>query len=72
MDKVADMEKPLFSTIGKQVLGLDGTENDGVRDEERFKVVDEIESLCLECEQNVGSSFQQQPRIDVRARLDYC
>lgn len=46
-------DKDLFAAIGKQVLGLNGGDNEEVPEDERVKVVDEIESLCMNCEDNV-------------------
>jgi hypothetical protein len=40
----------LFSTVGSQVAGLEGDDVD-------TKLVDEIESLCMNCEKNVGPPF---------------
>ena len=45
----------LFAAIGKQVLGLQlGDDEDKLPEDERVKVVEEIESLCMNCEENVG------------------
>ena len=48
----------LFAAIGKQVLGLklDGAEEDDVPEDDRVKIVDEIESLCMNCHENVTRS----------------
>lgn len=57
-DSYADKdEKELFASIGKKVLGLNvGDEKELERDEgedEHVKVIDEIESYCVNCEENV-------------------
>ena len=50
-------EKELFAAIGNKVLGLKvGDENKLEEDEgedENVKVIDEIESYCVNCEENV-------------------
>ncbi len=50
-------DKDLFAAIGKQVLGYTPVEGEDVPDDERVKIVDEIESLCMNCEQNVSQSL---------------
>ena len=47
-------EKDLFSAIGKQVLGLQLDDEQEVTEDERVKIVDEIESLCMNCHENVS------------------
>ena len=44
-------ENDLFSAIGKQVLGMKLDEEPA--EDERVKIVEEIESLCMSCEENV-------------------
>ena len=44
----------LFAALGKQVLGLSVQDGDEVPEDDRVRVVDEIESLCMNCEDNVG------------------
>ena len=50
-------ENDLFAAIGKKVHGLkisDEEETDEDQNEdERVKIVDEIESYCVNCEENV-------------------
>ena len=46
-------EKDLFAAIGKQVLGLKLGDQEQPAEDERVKIVDEIESLCMNCEENV-------------------
>ena len=45
-------ENDLFSAIGKQVLGMKLDEEPD--EDERVKIVEEIESLCMSCEENVS------------------
>ncbi|KAL6719433.1 nucleolar zinc-finger protein [Lecanora helva] len=45
-------EKDLFAALGKKVLGLNSDERTGENEDDRVKVVDEIESYCMNCEQN--------------------
>jgi len=47
-------EKDLFAAIGKQVLGLQLGEDEEIDEDERVKIVEEIESLCMNCEKNVS------------------
>ena len=47
-------ENDFFAAIGKQVLDLQIKDTDGVEQDERVKVVEEVESLCMNCEENVG------------------
>ena len=54
-------EKDLFSAIGKQVLNLKLGGEDDVPEDERVKVVDEIESLCMSCEENVSKMHESKP-----------
>lgn len=46
-------ENDLFSAIGKQVLSLKLGEEAEQHEDDRVKVVDEIESLCMNCQENV-------------------
>ncbi|KAG8527681.1 uncharacterized protein KY384_007835 [Bacidia gigantensis] len=46
-------ENDLFAAIGKQVMGLQIDDEDtDIAEDDRVKVVDEIESLCMNCEEN--------------------
>lgn len=47
-------DNDLFAAIGKQVQGLELGEHDQVDDDDRVKVVEEIESLCMNCQENVS------------------
>ena len=47
-------EGDLFAAIGKQVLGLQlGDDEETLPEDERVRLIEEIESLCMNCEQNV-------------------
>ena len=51
-------DNDLFSAIGKRVLGLNiGDDEEDIPEDDRVKMVEEIESLCMNCEQNVGMSL---------------
>ena len=55
-------ENDLFAAIGKKVLGLkisdeEKVDDDDQNEDERVKIVDEIESYCVNCEENVRTSF---------------
>ena len=56
-------ENDLFSAIGKQVLGMK-LDDEGPAEDERVKVVEEIESLCMSCEENVSCSARSENFID--------
>ena len=50
-------ENDLFAAIGKQVLGLQlGDSEETTSEDERVRLVEEIESLCMNCEDNVRHS----------------
>ena len=50
-------ENDLFAAIGKQVLGLQlGDSEEEASEDERVRLVEEIESLCMNCEENVRHS----------------
>lgn len=47
-------EGDLFAAIGKQVRGLElRDDKEDAPEDERVKLVEEIESLCMNCEENV-------------------
>ena len=50
-------DKDLFAAIGKQVLNLELKDGEEPSEDERVKVVEEIESLCMSCEDNVRDLF---------------
>ena len=54
--RAQDDENDLFAAIGKQVLNLQEKDEDEAPEDERVKVVEEIESLCMNCEKNVSQS----------------
>ena len=53
-------ENDLFSAIGKQVLGLQSgdSESNQADQDDRVQLVDEIESLCMNCHDNVSASIR--------------
>jgi len=58
-DRAKKDENDLFAAIGKKVLGLNLEEQTPEEDQdERVKVVDEIESYCVNCEENVRILFK--------------
>jgi len=58
-DRAKKDENDLFAAIGKKVLGLNLEEQNPEEDQdERVKVVDEIESYCVNCEENVRTLFK--------------
>ena len=68
----AKEDKDLFAAIGKQVLGLnlnDGDQNDQQEDEP-VKIVDVIESYCVNCEENACTS-NRLPSLLVLTLLGY-
>lgn len=51
----AESEKQnFFEPIGNKAQGLSGTTNAAVAEEDYVKPVDEIESLCMNCHENVS------------------
>lgn len=46
----------LFAAIGKQVLGLNLGDDERPAEDDRVQVVDEIESLCMNCHEDVSYS----------------
>ena len=73
-------ENDLFAAIGKKVRGLNISDEEKVDDDqnedERVKIVDEIESYCVNCEENVRTSFSLPSKcMDtdiVRVQRGYC
>ena len=57
----------LFAALGKQVLGLSVQDGDEVPEDDRVRVVDEIESLCMNCGDNVG--HYSYPEMGIQADL---
>lgn len=52
-ERAKNDENDLFAAIGKQVLGLNLGDDEPAEDD-RVKIVDEIESLCMNCHENVS------------------
>ena len=55
-ERARNDENDLFAAIGKQVLGLNLGDDEQPAEDDRVKVVDEIESLCMKCHENVNDS----------------
>ena len=55
-------ENDIFSAIGKQVLGLNLGDEEQPSEDERVRIVDEIESLCMNCEENVSIIYYHSRR----------
>jgi len=49
-DSIVEQPRPLFETIGKGAQDVDNIPDD---EEESQKLVEEIESMCINCEDNV-------------------
>ena len=56
-ERAKNDENDLFAAIGKQVLGLNLGDDEKPTEDDRVKVVDEIESLCMNCHENVSFSL---------------
>ena len=69
-ERAKNDDNDLFAAIGKQVLGLNLSDGEEPAEDDRVKVVDEIESLCMNCHENVGYSRSSICRqvIDIRDR----
>lgn len=53
-ERAKNDDNDLFAAIGKQVLGLRLGDDEKPAEDDRVKVVDEIESLCMNCHENVS------------------
>lgn len=53
-ERAKNDDNDIFSAIGKQVLNLSLGKDDQRTDDDRVQVVEEIESLCMNCEENVS------------------
>jgi zinc finger protein len=54
----AESEKQnFFEPIGNKAQGLSTTTNGVVAEEDEFRPVDEIESLCMNCHENVSRTY---------------
>lgn len=56
-ERAKNDDNDLFAAIGKQVLGLKLGNDEEPAEDDRVKVVDEIESLCMNCHENVSYSL---------------
>ena len=53
-ERAINDDNDLFAAIGKQVLGLSLGDDEKPAEDDRVKIVDEIESLCMNCQENVS------------------
>ena len=53
-ERAMNDDNDLFAAIGKQVLGLKLGDDEEPAEDDRVKIVDEIESLCMNCDENVS------------------
>ena len=53
-ERAKNDENDLFAAIGKQVLGMKLGDEDRPAEDERVKIVEEIESLCMNCREDVS------------------
>lgn len=51
-ERAKNDDNDLFAAIGKQVLGLNLGDNEEPAEDDRVQVVDEIESLCMNCHED--------------------
>lgn len=53
--KVETTQNPaeFFESIGNKVAGFSATTNDATQEDEEYRPVEEIESLCMNCGENV-------------------
>ena len=74
-ERAKNDENDLFAAIGKQVLGLNLGDDEKPTEDDRVKVVDEIESLCMNCHENVSLSLlspdMQVKLVDLRGRASH-
>ena len=54
-ERAMNDDNDLFAAIGKQVLGLRLGDDEVPAEDDRVKIVDEIESLCMNCHENVSN-----------------
>jgi len=59
--------RPLFETIGQ---GAEEVNNIADDSEESQKLVEEIESMCINCEENVFPPSPPSPQLTFRAQRD--
>ena len=53
-ERAINDDNDLFAAIGKQVLGLRLGDDEMPAEDDRVKIVDEIESLCMNCHEDVS------------------
>ena len=56
-ERAKNDEIDLFAAIGQRVLGLNLGDQVEPEDDDRVRVSDEIESLCMKCHKDVDLSF---------------
>lgn len=56
-ERAMNDDNDLFAAIGKQVLGLRLGDDEVPDEDDRVKIVDEIESLCMNCHENVSNAL---------------
>ena len=54
-DRAQEDDNDLFAAIGKQVLSLSLNNEEVIDDDERVKVVDEVEGICMNCFEDVST-----------------
>ena len=54
-ERAINDDNDLFAAIGKQVLGLRLGDDEVPAEDDRVKIVDEIQSLCMNCHEDVSS-----------------
>ena len=68
-ERAINDDNDLFAAIGKQVLGLRLGDNEVPAEDDRVKIVDEMESLCMNCHEDVSSVL---PFIYELNATDFC
>ena len=53
-ERATNDDNDLFAAIGKKVLGLRLGDDELPAEDDRVKIVDEIESLCMNCHEDVS------------------
>ena len=53
-ERAENNENDLFAAIGKRVLGLHLGDDERPGEDDRVKIVDEIEGACMNCPKNVS------------------
>ncbi len=53
-ERAKNDESDLFAAIGQRVLGLNLGDQEEPAEDDRVRVSDEIESMCMNCHEDVG------------------